>query len=127
MHNELTSLKNARLFLEVAELLGYTRDKISLVLNRATAPSAVTAAAISENLHRPVEVQVVDDPRTVIKSVNDGVPFVISAPESKVAKDINAILQLVDPQRPAEATEAAASADVARPGLRKMLTFGRAR
>ena len=86
LQNELTSLKNARLFLEVADLLGYARDKVSLVLNRATAPSAVTAAAISENLHRPVEVQVVDDPRTVIKSVNDGVPFVISAPESKVAR-----------------------------------------
>jgi pilus assembly protein CpaE len=127
VHNELTSLKNARLFLEVADLLGYDRDKISLILNRATAPSAVTASAISENLHRPVEVQVVDDPRTVIKSVNEGVPFVIGAPESKVAKDINAILQLVEPQRPADAPEAASAGDAARPGLRKMLTFGRAR
>lgn len=126
IHNELTSLKNARLFLEVADLLGYARDKVSIVLNRANAPSAVTAAAISENLHRPVEVQVADDPRTVIKSINDGVPFVINAPESKVAKDIQAILQLIEPQKASEASEAA-PAEASRAGLRRIFALGRAR
>jgi pilus assembly protein CpaE len=126
IHNELTSLKNARLFLEVADLLGYPRDKVSIVLNRASAPSAVTAAAISENLHRPVEVQVTDDPRTVIKSINDGVPFVINAPESKVTKDIQAILRLIEPQKAAETPEAAAP-EAGRAGLRRLFALGRAR
>jgi pilus assembly protein CpaE len=125
IHNELTSLKNARLFLEVADLLGYPRDKVSIVLNRASAPSAVTAAAISENLHRPVEVQVTDDPRTVIKSINDGVPFVINAPESKVTKDIQAILHLIEPQKAAETPEAPPEAG--RAGLRRLFALGRAR
>jgi pilus assembly protein CpaE len=126
LQNELTSLKNARLFLEVAELLGYDREKVSLVLNRATAPSAVTAATISENLHRPVEIQVADDARTVIKSINDGVPFVIGAPETKIARDIQAILQLIEPQRPAETPEAAAG-EAKRAGLLGRFALGRAR
>jgi pilus assembly protein CpaE len=106
--NELTSLKNARLYLEVAELLGYAREKVRLILNRATAPSAVTVAAISENLRRPIEATIVDDARTVITSVNEGVPYVIAAPESKVAKDVQAVVRLIDPELPAEGAEAAA-------------------
>jgi pilus assembly protein CpaE len=103
--NEITSLKNARLFLEVADLLGYPQEKVRLVLNRATAPSAVTADAITENLRRPVEVQISDDPRTVIKSVNDGVPFVISMPDVKLSKDVQALWQRLEPQPVADGPE----------------------
>jgi pilus assembly protein CpaE len=98
--NELTSLKNARLFLEVTELLGYDKGKLRLILNRATAPSAVTPVSISENLRRPVEAQIVDDAKTVIASVNEGVPFVIAAPETKIAKDIQALVRLLEPEQP---------------------------
>ena len=37
---EITSIKNMRLFLEVAEQLGYEAGKVRLVLNRADAASA---------------------------------------------------------------------------------------
>ncbi len=124
--NELTSLKNTRLFLEVADLLGYEKEKVRLVLNRATAPSAVTVSSIAENLRRPVEAQVVDDGRIVIKSVNEGVPFVISAPESKIAKDIHSVLAIVEPEQAAETPEAAA--DPRSPAsLKRILAFGRPR
>jgi pilus assembly protein CpaE len=123
VQNELTSLKSARLFLEVTELLGYAKDKVRLVLNRATAPSAVTPEAIAENLRRPVEAQIVDDARTVIKSINDGVPFVMSTPESKIAKDTQALIRLFDPEAVVEAAEAAA-ADNGRQGRRKLWALG---
>ncbi|MCC6628729.1 MAG: response regulator [Chloroflexi bacterium] len=119
--SELTSLKNARLFLEVTELLGYERAKVSFVLNRATAPSAISVAAISENLHRAIEVQIADDARTVIKSTNDGVPFVISTPEARVSRDIGALLHLIEPQSAADPAEPAA-VEGTRPVLRKLLT-----
>jgi pilus assembly protein CpaE len=125
--NELTSLKNARLFLEVADLLGYARDKTQFVLNRATAPSAITVNAITENLHHAIDAQIADDPRTVIKSINDGVPFVISAPESKVARDITSLLHLVEPQAAVTPADAPA-ADAGKPAFRRLMTsFARAR
>jgi pilus assembly protein CpaE len=122
--NELTSLKNMRLFLEVADLLGYPKDKVKLLLNRATAPSLVTVGAIAENLHRQVEAQVCDEPRTVIRSVNDGVPFVIAAPESKVTKDIQGLLGLLGLEQLEETAEAAVEGKVST-GLRRIPIFGK--
>ena len=109
IRGELTSLKNARLYLEVADLLGYSGDKVRLVLNQANAAASIPADAIADNLRRPVDAQLVDDPRTVAKSVNDGVPYVITAPDSRLARDIQTLVQFIEPEQRPETVEASAS------------------
>lgn len=122
MANELTSLKSARLFLEVAELLGYPPEKVRLVLNRATAPSAITTASIGENLRRPIEAQISDDARLVITSINEGVPFVMSAPESKLTKEIQALVKLIETEVEDGATDGVTAEATRGRGFGRFLT-----
>ena len=80
---------SARQFLEVTELLGYPPDRIRLVLNRSNTYSGIPASEIGESLRRPLSARIPDEPGPVLRSINEGVPIVSSAVESKVAEEIN--------------------------------------
>ena len=85
---ELTNIKNMRLFLEVADQLGYPREKIKLVLNRADTAFGIRTADVERSLGRKVDETIVSDGRTVVAALNRGVPFVTSAKDSPVSRDI---------------------------------------
>ena len=78
---EITSIKNIRLFLEVAEQLGYSH-KIRLVLNRADTTLGIRVADVEHSIGRKVDHTIVSDGRAVVYALNRGVPFVISNRES---------------------------------------------
>ena len=84
---EITSIKNIRLFLEVAEKLGYD-DKIRLVLNRADTTLGIRVADVEHSIGRKVDNTIVSDGRAVVYALNRGVPFVISNRESQVSQDV---------------------------------------
>ncbi|MGD0862161.1 MAG: response regulator [Candidatus Limnocylindrales bacterium] len=84
---EITSIKNIRLFLEVAEKLGY-EDKIRLVLNRADTTLGIRVADVEHSIGRKVDDTIVSDGRAVVYALNRGVPFVISNRESQVSQDV---------------------------------------
>jgi pilus assembly protein CpaE len=85
---EITSIKNMRLFLEVAEQLGYGADKIRLVLNRADSTLGIRVADVEHSIGRKVEHTIVSDGRSVVYALNRGVPFVLSNREAQVSQDI---------------------------------------
>jgi pilus assembly protein CpaE len=84
---EITSIKNIRLFLEVAEQLGYSH-KIRLVLNRADTALGIRVTDVEHSIGRKVDHTIVSDGRAVVYALNRGVPFVISNRESQVSQDI---------------------------------------
>jgi pilus assembly protein CpaE len=84
---EITSIKNIRLFLEVAEKLGYD-DKIRLVLNRADTTLGIRVADVEHSIGRKVDNTIVSDGRAVVYALNRGVPFVISNREAQVSQDV---------------------------------------
>jgi pilus assembly protein CpaE len=84
---EITNIKNVRLFLEVADQLGY-RDKIKLVLNRADSAFGIRVSDVESSVGRKIDHQVVSDGRTVVYALNRGVPFVWSNSQSPVSEDI---------------------------------------
>jgi len=84
---EITSIKNTRLFLEVAEQLGYSH-KIRLVLNRADTTLGIRVADVEHSIGRKVDHTIVSDGRVVVYALNRGVPFVLSNRESQVAQDV---------------------------------------
>jgi pilus assembly protein CpaE len=86
---EMTAIKDTRQFLEIAELLGYPEDKITLVLNRFNNYSGIPVADIAENLKREIEFRVPDDPAVVLRSVNEGSPLTSSQPDSRFSVEIN--------------------------------------
>ncbi|MDE3192477.1 MAG: response regulator [Chloroflexota bacterium] len=85
---EITSLKNVRVFLEVAEKLGYSEEKVQIIANRNDSSGGIKASDIEASLGRKIPHTVVSDGRTLVLAVNRGVPFVISHKDSPVAKDI---------------------------------------
>jgi pilus assembly protein CpaE len=84
---EMTSIKNIRLFLEVAETLGY-QNKIRLVLNRADTTLGIRVADVEHSIGRKVDNTIVSDGRAVVYALNRGVPFVLSNREAQVAQDV---------------------------------------
>ena len=85
---EITTIKNVRLFLEVADQLDYERSKIRLVINRSDSSQGIRIGDVEASIRRPIEGTVVSDGRLAVLAVNRGVPFVVSHPESPLARDV---------------------------------------
>jgi pilus assembly protein CpaE len=85
---EITSIKNMRLFLEVAEQLGYESGKVKLVLNRADSTLGIRVADVEHSIGRKVDHTIVSDGRSVVYALNRGVPFFLSNKEAQVSQDI---------------------------------------
>ena len=85
---EITTIKNVRLFLEVAEQLDYARSKIRLVINRADAAQGIRIADVEASVRRPIDGTIVSDGRLSVLAVNRGVPFVVSHPDSVLSRDV---------------------------------------
>src|SRR5216684_3698560 len=112
---EITSLKNVRVFMEIAEKLGYGNEKVQLVANRNDSSGGIKASDVEASLGRKIPHTIVSDGRTLVLAVNRGVPFVISHRESQVAKDIFTLAQRITAEAP-EAAAAGAPKAAARTG-----------
>jgi pilus assembly protein CpaE len=102
---EITNIKNIRLFLEVAEQLGYG-DRLKLVLNRADSAFGIRVADVESSVGRKIDHQVVSDGRTVVYALNRGVPFVWSNSQAPVSEDILKISRALVAEASEEEAEA---------------------
>ncbi len=102
---EITSIKNIRIFLEVAEQLGYDSDKVRLVLNRADSSLGIRVADVEHSIGRRVDHTIVSDGRSVVYALNRGVPFFLSNREAQVSQDILRLASAVVGSKPVEAGE----------------------
>lgn len=92
---DLTSIKNTRVFLSVAERLGYSEDKIRVVLNKADSAHGITVADVEGSIGRKVDYTVGSDARTVIHALNNGRPFAAGNVNSQISRDIVSIARAV--------------------------------
>src|SRR5919197_1985799 len=92
---EITSIKNMRLFLEVADQLGYEKAKVKLVLNRADSTLGIRVADVEHSIGRKVDHTIVSDGRSVVYALNRGVPFFLSNREAQVSQDIQRLAQVI--------------------------------
>src|SRR3954468_10796762 len=102
---EITSIKNMRLFLEVADQLGYEHSKVKLVLNRADSSLGIRVADVESSIGRKVDHTIVSDGRSVVYALNRGVPFFLSNREAQVSQDILRLAQSVAGERAAHPRE----------------------
>ncbi|MEI7743127.1 MAG: response regulator [Chloroflexota bacterium] len=103
---EITSIKNIRLFLEVAEQLGYGQDKVRLVLNRADSSLGIRVADVEHSIGRRVDHTIVSDGRSVVYALNRGVPFFLSNREAQVSQDVLRLASAVIGSKAGETGEA---------------------
>ena len=85
---DFTALRNARRTLDHFEELGIGKDKVRLVINRYGQAKEVPAAQAEEALGVKIFHYVPDDPKTVNRANNNGVPLVLEAPSAKVSKSV---------------------------------------
>jgi len=107
---EITSIKNIRLFLEVAEQLGYGPDKVRLVLNRADSSLGIRVADVEHSIGRRVDHTIVSDGRSVVYALNRGVPFFLSNREAQVSQDVLRLASAVVGEKAQAADEPARKA-----------------
>jgi pilus assembly protein CpaE len=73
---DIPALANCKKFFDLAEKLEYPGEKIVLVLNKVDRKSGIQPASVEETLKHPVKGQILSDEKTVLNSINSGVPFV---------------------------------------------------
>jgi pilus assembly protein CpaE len=113
---EITSIKNMRLFLEIADRLGYGEGKVKLVLNRADGNLGIRVGDVEHSIGRRVDYTIVSDGRSVVYALNRGVPFVLSAKEAQVTQDVLNIARSVAGEQPLPSSD-----DPRKPAPRKSL------
>jgi pilus assembly protein CpaE len=118
---DMTAIKDARQFLEVADLLGYPIERVRLVLNRLNNYSGIPAEEIGESLRRPLWARIPDEPGPVLRSINEGVPLVGSNADSKVADEINRMAREIVAEVNPDASLAHAEQRPQRSGLMQRL------
>lgn len=92
---EVTAIRDAKLFLEVYKSVGYSTEKIDLVLNRISGAHGVKVGEIEAAMKRESIAQIPDDPSLIPFSLNRGVPLVYSHQRSPVGKSILQLAQRV--------------------------------
>lgn len=101
---DLPTIKNMKLFLEIMQSLDYGKDKVHVVLNRANSVGGLRVQEIEKSLNLKFYATLPSDGKTVLPSINKGIPFVISHNQLPVAQNIFLLAQKLAPQDPNEAT-----------------------
>jgi pilus assembly protein CpaE len=85
---DFTCLRNSQQALDYLVRLGVSRDRVRVVVNRYGQPKEVPASKAEEALGVKVFHYVPDDPKTVNRANNSGVPLVLESPSAKVSRSV---------------------------------------
>jgi len=87
---DLLALHKTRTALDMLRQL-YASEKIWLVLNRANSDVGISLQDVEATLGVPMRAQIPSDGRIVVTSINEGKPFVTSAPDTAIARRISTL------------------------------------
>ncbi|CAN5800997.1 hypothetical protein BH23PLA1_BH23PLA1_38640 [soil metagenome] len=93
---DFAALRNARHTLEYLEQLGISKEKVRLVVNRYGQPKEISASKAEEALGLKILHYVPDDPKSINRANNNGVPVVLEAPSSKVSRSVTTLAHSVN-------------------------------
>jgi pilus assembly protein CpaE len=85
---DIPSIKNDRLFLDLLTTLSIPVEKVAFVMNKYDKRIAITPEKVGENLKQEVLATIPLDERTVIPAVNRGVPFMLDNKTQPAARGI---------------------------------------
>jgi len=92
---DIPSIKNCRLFLDLLQTLGVERSRILFVMNRYDKRINITPERVAENLKQEVSLVIPLDEATATKAVNRGVPFVLDSKSQPVSRGIFSLAESV--------------------------------
>jgi pilus assembly protein CpaE len=98
VNQDIPAVKNVRLFLDLMNTIGVSRDRVCFVMNKYDKRISITPEKVGENLKQPVVSVIPLDERIVIPSVNRGVPFMIDNKTQPIARTIFSLAETVRAQ-----------------------------
>jgi pilus assembly protein CpaE len=96
MTADLPCLKNVRLVLETIGHLGYTEDKIKLILNRSNAFTGINVKNAESALKRRIDYQIINEYRAAINALNSGSPFMAAKSDTPLGKCLLDFVKALD-------------------------------
>jgi pilus assembly protein CpaE len=104
---DIPSIRDTKIFLNLIESLNISKDKILCVLNKSDKRIPITPEKVSESLKHEVKLEILFDDRTVINSVNRGMPFVLDPKPQPIVRNVVQLAELIKAtlmsEKPAEA------------------------
>jgi pilus assembly protein CpaE len=92
---DIPSIKNCRLFLDLSQTLGIDRERILFIMNRFDKRINITPDRVTENLKQEVVSVIPLDEATATKAVNRGVPFVLDSKNQPAARGVFSLAESV--------------------------------
>ncbi len=83
-----TTIHNTIAMADTFRSIGYPASKVHYLVNRADSPGGIAPDDLHRALGRIPEHRVVSDGQLVVRSNNEGVPFVLADPNAQVSKDM---------------------------------------
>ncbi|MCJ7512209.1 MAG: response regulator [Anaerolineales bacterium] len=102
---EIPAIKDARLFLDLAGILGMPRERVFFVLNKMDKRSGIAASAVAENLKKSVDAEIPFVDQVVTTSINKGVPLLLGDKSKIPAKNLLELVASVKERLLAEPAE----------------------
>lgn len=94
----LPFIHDARRLLTLLDKLGYSRDKLHIIVNRWEKGGEITSADVRKALGAPVDVEVPNSFPAVAQAINHGVPILKSAPRDAVTRALRGLVDRLAPQ-----------------------------
>jgi pilus assembly protein CpaE len=83
-----TTIHNTVAVADTFRIIGYPAAKVRYLVNRADSAGGMTPDELSRAIGRVPEHTVVSDGQLVVRSNNEGVPFVLANPGAPISRDI---------------------------------------
>ena len=93
---DIPSIKNARLFLDLLQTIGIERERVVFSMNKFDKRIAITPDRVGDNLKQEVVAVIPLDERVVVPAVNRGIPFIL---DNKTQPSSRGILSLAESVR----------------------------
>lgn len=100
---DIPALKNLKLTLEMLDVLGYSRDRWHVVVNRADSKVGLSMTDVQKTLNVPIAAEIPSS-KAVSASINRGVPIVLDEPNHPVSQAIRQFAEDIIPLRRTEPT-----------------------
>ena len=92
---DIFAIKNLRSCISALESSNYSRTKFRLVVNRALSEAGISEKDIEKTLGLPITVVLPQEDGTILKSINQGMPVVLSARKSGFTKGLQELVRKI--------------------------------
>jgi pilus assembly protein CpaE len=96
MMADLPCLKNVRLVLETIGHLGYSGEKVKLVLNRSNAFTGINVRNAESALKRTIDYQLPNDYRAAVSALNNGTPVMSARADGVLGRSLVEFVRAID-------------------------------